>query len=90
METKNLQTNRMTAPVMPLLMACTEPSPIAACDDEQPAVYDPLSQTVPIDLRIVGTKSLKRTMTKYKPAGSCVMSAKPDQKNEIDDQKYVQ
>ncbi len=87
---KNMQMNNTTAPVMPLLMACTKPSSIEACDCEQPVIYDPVSQTVPIDMRIVGTKSLKRTMTKYKPAGATNMSSKPDQKNEIDDQKYVQ
>lgn len=86
---KNMQMNGTMTSVMPLLMACTKPSPIETCDCEQPVIYDPISQTVPIDMRIVGTKSLKRTMTKYKPAGACAMSAKPDNKNEIDDQKYV-
>ena len=87
---KNLQMKDSTTPVMPLLMACTKPSPIETCDCEQPLIYDPISQTVPLDMRIVGTKSLKRTMTKYKPAGATNMSVKQDQKNEIDDQKYVQ
>ena len=74
---------------MPLLMGCTNPSPI----EEETTIhndilYDPLSQKVVLDMRVVGTKCLKVSSTQYKaPNGSG--KAKTDKKNEIDDSKHV-
>ena len=78
MQTYNCQNS---SSIMPLLMNFTTPSPIEIaeptkfgyCDDEQ----------VNIEMRIVGTRSLKTHATSRKGAQS------PDKKNEIDDSRSV-
>ena len=71
--------------VMPLLMGCTMPSPIEMEEVEHKIIYDPVSQKVVMDMRLVGTKSLKTHITHNpKTHGNT-----GDQKNEIDDQKQV-
>lgn len=69
--------------IMPLLMGCTQSTQIKILESETPIVYDPISQTTILDMRILGTKSLKTTTIKV--AGS----TKQVQKNEIDDKKNV-
>ena len=73
---------------MPLLMGCTKPQPIETSEQEEPIIYDPIMQIIPMDMRIVGTYSLKSFSTKYRNnAGN--IGSKYDQKNEIDDRKSV-
>ena len=79
------QTRTANGTIMPLLMGCTQPSKIQTLENEQPVIYDPESQKVVMDLRIVGTKSLKTGRTK--PGRT--INEKLDQKNEIDDSKNV-
>lgn len=69
---------------MPLLMGYTQPSKIKTLENDIPVIYDPISQMVKLDFRVVGTKSLKNHITKL-PTHQC----KSDAKNEIDDQKNV-
>lgn len=75
-------------PIMPLLMACTNPSRIQEAEDETPMMYDPLAQKIEMDMRVVGTKCLKCSTTKYR-INRLTTSSKPDQKNAIDDSKAV-
>lgn len=74
--------------VMPLLMGCTKPSRIVAAEDEDKVIYDPMSQTSVMDMRTVGTYSLKTATTKKKTGVGTVANV-PDRKNQIDDQKNV-
>lgn len=74
--------------MMPLLMGCTKPQPIEVLQQEEPIIYDPIMQIIPIDMRVVGTYSLKVSSTRYK-VGSNSYGSKTDRKNEIDDQKSV-
>ena len=79
------QTKTAAGQVMPLLMGCTMPTPIQADTAEHKVIYDPITQKVVMDLRVVGTKSLKTHITHNpKTHGNT-----GDQKNEIDDQKQV-
>lgn len=71
--------------VMPLLMGCTAPTPIEVETVEHKVIYDPNTQQVVMDLRAVGTKSLK---TEHTDTGRGT-NKKIDKKNEIDDTKYV-
>lgn len=72
---------------MPLLMGFTPSTKIKEAEDISPLMYDPVTQTADMDMREVGTKSLKLSQTKLnKPTGGYVS----DKKNEIDDRKYVQ
>jgi len=75
------QTNQWNGIPMPLLMGFSKPEKIQEVKNE-PIMYDPISQIV-YDMRVVGTKCLKRSSTK-KGSGTV-----QDQKNEIDDQKIV-
>lgn len=69
--------------VMPLLMGCTTPTPIEIDDAERKVIYDPFTQKVEMDMRVVGTKCLKTKITHNpKTHGNT-----GDQKNEIDDTK---
>ena len=74
------QTNQWNGIPMPLLMGYTQPGKIREAENEEPAIYDPVSQTV-FEMRLVGTKSLKSHST-----GKGGVS---DKKNEIDDSKIV-
>lgn len=74
--------------MMPLLMGCTKPRPIEVLQQEEPIIYDPIMQIIPIDLRIVGTYSLKSSTTKYRNTSGGTGN-KTDRKNEIDDSKNV-
>ena len=69
--------------VMPLLMGCTMPQAIEAEPMEEKIIYDPMTQKVVMDLRKIGTKSLKTRSTHVGKA------CKTDNKNEIDDYKIV-
>lgn len=83
------QTRTQAGTVMPLLMGCTRPSPIETMSDEGKIIYDPMTQMSEMNMRTVGTYSLK-VRTTHLP-GSSKGSAginKNDKKNEIDDQKY--
>lgn len=77
------QTRTSCGTVMPLLMGCTKPQPIEVLQQEEPIIYDPIMQIIPIDMRVVGTYSLKNFNTKHG------YGTKTDRKNEIDDQKNV-
>lgn len=79
------QTRTLAGQVMPLLMGCTKPSPIKVEPEAHNVIYDPMSQKVVLDLRVVGTKSLKTRIT-HNPKTN---GNTGDQKNEIDDQKQV-
>jgi hypothetical protein len=80
----NYNTKRTAAgQVMPLLMGCTMPQAIEAEPMEEKIIYDPMTQKVVMDLRYIGTKSLKTCATKKKNYSSL------DRKNEIDDQKLA-
>lgn len=71
--------------VMPLLMGCTIPTPIEVEEVEHKVIYDPMTQQVVMDMRVVGTKCLKTGSTR---AGRNA-NEKTDQKNAIDDTKAV-
>lgn len=68
---------------MPLLMGCTRPTPIETETDEHAIIYDPITQKVVMDMRLLGTRSLKSSSTRVGKG------SKTDRKNEIDDQKVV-
>lgn len=70
--------------VMPFIMGCTKPSQIEALEENEKVFYDPERQTAMINLRVVGTRSLKTFHTKIKQG-----LGKTDKKNEIDDSKSV-
>lgn len=78
------QTKTSCGTVMPLLMGCTKPQPIETAADT-PQIYDPITQSVVYDMRIIGTYSLKSVQTKVSPRGG----TKGDNKNQIDDSKNV-
>lgn len=83
------QTRTANGTIMPLLMGCTQPSKIEMLENEQPLIYDPMTQSVVYDMRMVGTKSLRYTTTVVKQITNSIKSAKSDPKNEIDDSKNV-
>lgn len=72
---------RINGNVMPFIMGCTRPSSIETMDDFENVIYDPMTQSTIVNMRTIGTRSLKTTFPKNKP--------KVDKKNEIDDSKYV-
>lgn len=76
--------NPGSTPIMPLLMGCTKPQPIETLEHDERVIYDPIAQVVQIDMRIIGTYSLKIRATSL---GRSQWST--DKKNEIDDQKNV-
>lgn len=69
---------------LPLLMDFSTPINIEVDNTSSPIIYDPLSQLSTLDMRIIGTYSLKIRGT-IKPGNHSVS----DKKNEIDDQKNV-
>lgn len=80
------QTKTAAGQVMPLLMGCTIPTPIETEVEEHKVIYDPMTQKVVMDMRVVGTKSLKQTVTSTGKMGTIKHT---DKKNEIDDSKSV-
>ena len=78
------KTRTQAGTVMPLLMGCTRPSPIETMSDGGKIIYDPMTQMSEMNMRTVGTYSLKTRSTSPTP-GRYVS----DKKNEIDDQKNV-
>lgn len=74
--------------VMPLLMGCTMPQTIEAEPMEEKIIYDPMTQKVVMDLRLLGTRCLKVSGTKKKSSSGTTVNVQ-DKKNEIDDQKNV-
>lgn len=74
-------------PIMPLLMACTNPSRIQVAEEETPMMYDPMTQRIGLDMRTVGTKCLKTHATDK--SGKKSAAGVTDYKNAIDDQKFV-
>lgn len=74
--------------IMPLLMACTNPSRIQEAEEETPVMYDPMTQRIELDMRTLGTKCLKNTPTNYINS-SKGRSTRSDRKNAIDDTKNV-
>lgn len=79
------QTKTASGHVMPLLMGCTIPTPIETEEVKHKIIYDPMTQKVVMDLRVVGTKCLKTGSTR--PGRNA--NEKTDKKNEIDDSKNV-
>lgn len=79
------QTKTEAGHVMPLLMGCTIPTLIETEEVEHKIIYDPMTQKVVMDMRVVGTKSLKTHIT-HNPR---THGNTGDKKNEIDDQKQV-
>ena len=80
------QLNQWNEIPMPLLMAFTTPEPIQEIENEVSVTYDPVYQIV-YDMRTIGTRSLKTSVTKV--GGSHSGMCKHDKKNEIDDSKNV-
>lgn len=76
---KQIQMNQGSAPILPLLVGCTKPQPIETLEYDERVMYDPVTQIVPMDMRIVGTYSLRIRAT----------GTRTDRKNEIDDSKNV-
>lgn len=72
---------------MPFLMGCTKPSTIEAMEGDEKVIYDPIKQTNEFNLRIVGTRSLRVSMTRK---GRGANGLYQDRKNEIDDSKIVE
>lgn len=72
---------------MPFIMGCTKPSPIEAVEGDEKVIYDPMTQSAILDMRTIGTRSLKITSTRKKKGNSFVTPQ--DKKNEIDDSKSV-
>ena len=70
----------------PLLMHYTPSTPIQE-SEEVKIVYNDQLQITEYDARIVGTRSLKSSVTTKKVNG--LMKTMIDRKNEIDDQKSV-
>lgn len=76
--------------MMPLLMGCTRPSSIETMDNEGKIIYDPMTQISEMNMRVVGTYSLKTHTTHVGGNGKGFSGLnKVDKKNEIDDQKNV-
>jgi hypothetical protein len=73
--------------VMPLLMNYTPSTKIEESDASRQLVYDYWKQIIPVEMRTVGTNSLK-TSTTRKPSGSGYVTAS-DRKNAVDDSKSV-
>lgn len=73
---------------MPFIMGCARPSPIEAMEDEEKVIYDPMTQSTVLNMRVVGTRSLRSSLTNKKTAlgGHKLVT---DKKNEIDDSKSV-
>ena len=73
---------------MPFLMGCTKPSTIEAMEGDEKVIYDPMTQRTILDMRLIGTRSLRSSLTNKKTAlgGHKLVT---DKKNEIDDSKYV-
>ncbi len=85
---QHYNTTRINGTPMPLLMGFTPATKIQEAETEAPALYDPFTQTVAIDARTVGTRSLKTSQTLVRGTKTCGNSV-ADKKNEIDDQKNV-
>jgi hypothetical protein len=68
--------------VMPLLMNYTPSTRIEESDAFGQLGYDYLRQIVPVEMKLVGTKCLRTSITKR---GNTNAS---DRKNEIDDEKH--
>lgn len=77
------QTYTALGDVMPLIMAFTRPTSIIEESDKEVVLYDPITQKTVMDMRTVGTYSLKVSSTK-KRSGT-----ETDRKNAIDDSKWV-
>lgn len=85
---KQIQMNQGSAPILPLLVGCTKPQPIETLEYDERVMYDPVTQIVPMDMRVVGTYSLRTRGTSYQ-MNKLQKAIKTDRKNEIDDSKNV-
>lgn len=85
---KQIQMNQGGAPILPLLVGCTKPQPIETLEHDGCIMYDPIAQIIPMDMRVVGTYSLRTRGTSYQ-MNKLQKGVKADRKNEIDDQKNV-
>lgn len=83
------QTRTQAGTVMPLLMGCTRPSPIETMSDGGKIIYDPMTQMSEMNMRTVGTYSLKSRTTQRYTSNGKLNGVTSDKKNEIDDQKNV-
>ena len=82
----NISQQPTVSNVFPLLMRYTPSTPIQEAEDRL-IVYNDQLQITEYDARIVGTRSLKSSVTTKKVNG--LMKTTTDRKNEIDDQKSV-
>lgn len=71
----------------PFIMGITRPNAIEVENEIQQSVYDPIKQVIPIDFRVLGTKSLKTSQTRKKVNN--ITSSTIDRANEIDDRKNI-
>lgn len=74
------------SPSFPLLMRYTPSTPIREAEDVK-IVYNDKLQITEYEARLVGTRSLKSSVTTKKVNG--LFKTTTDRKNEIDDQKTV-
>lgn len=79
---------RINGNVMPFIMGCTKPAQIEVMGDDVRIIYDPYTQSTIVNMRTIGTRSLRSSLTNKKTAlgGHKLVT---DKKNEIDDSKYV-
>ena len=81
---------RVNGQPMPLLMGCTQPTTIKTVENEPAIMYDEIGQTVVLDFRLLGTRSLKVSTTrKRNPSNPKGIIGVRDEKNEIDDRKNI-
>lgn len=72
-----------SSPTLPFILAMTEPSVIKEGTEKTHYIYDPIKDIIQIDMRVIGTKSLKSCSTKTS------VGYKSDSKNDLDDSKSV-
>ena len=79
---------RINGNVMPFIMGCTKPAQIEVMGDDDRIIYDPYTQSTIVNMRTIGTRSLRSSLTNKKTAlgGHKLVT---DKKNEIDDSKIV-
>lgn len=79
---------RINGNVMPFIMGCTKPAQIEVMGDDVRIIYDSYTQSTIVNMRTIGTRSLRSSLTNKKTAlgGHKLVT---DKKNEIDDSKYV-
>lgn len=68
---------------LPLYLGFSNPTSVCVDNYKSEVIYDPILQITEMDMRVIGTRSLKT------PSTTINHTCKPDPKNEIDDQRQV-